>query len=189
MGGVDLLHDLDSEQKKNERLSIQIVQTLASALDLWNTNEDFRNAMTEIWNGIVGKFQEFFQGIVDRLNALGFNFKDIGEVIMAVWDTVCSFLAPVLEGAFQYISNMLSYSLDMITSILDIFIGIFTGNWEQVWEGVKGIFMAAWNFLVNNIKNILNVFKGIFEVFLSWFGISWDDLWNGVSELVRHIVG
>lgn len=164
-----------------------IAALVAAFVYLWNTNEDFRNAITEIWDGIVSKFQSFFQGIVDRLNALGFNFKDIGEVIMAVWDTVCSFLAPVLEGAFQYISNMLSYSLDMITAILDIFIGIFTGNWEQVWEGVKGIFMAAWNFLVNNVKNILNVLKGIFEVFLSWFGISWDELWSGVSEFFTNI--
>ena len=169
-------------------LVIAAITALVTAfIYLWHTNEDFRNKITEIWGGIVGKFQEFFQGIVDRLNALGFNFKDIGEVIMAVWDTVCSFLAPVLEGAFQYISNMVSYSLDMITAILDIFIGIFTGNWEQVWEGVKGIFLAAWNFLVNNIKNILNVLKGIFEVFLSWFGISWDDLWSGVSEYFLNI--
>ena len=128
----------------------------------------------------IRQIVSWIQGLVDKLNGMDEGTKKtivtIGLIVAAIGPAL------IVIG-----SNMLSYSLDMITSILDIFIGIFTGNWEQVWEGVKGIFMAAWNFLVNNIKNILNVLKGIFEVFLSWFGISWDDLWNGVSEFFSNI--
>jgi len=164
-----------------------VAALVAAFIHLWKTNEDFRKAITNIWNGIVKKFKDFFQGITDRLNALGFNFKDFGEVVKAVWDGFCSVLAPVFEGAFQHIADVLSHTLDLILSILDIFAGIFTGDWERVWNGVKGIFSATWNYIRSFFSNILNVLKNIFNVFLGWFGTSWEDLWNGAKDFFVNI--
>lgn len=84
---------------------VAIVGTLVAAFThLWDTSEEFRNAITAIWDGIKTKFDEFSQGITDRLNALGFNFSSIVDVLKAVWDGFCNLLAPVFEGAFQAIS-------------------------------------------------------------------------------------
>ena len=54
------------------------------------------------------------QGITDRLNALGFDFENIVDVLKAVWDGFCSVLAPVFEAAFNVISTVLGTVLDVI---------------------------------------------------------------------------
>jgi len=112
---------------------VAVIAVLVAAFKhLWDTNEEFRNAITGIWDGIKAKFEEFSQGITNRLNALGFDFENIVEVLKAIWDGFCNLLAPVFEGAFQSISVILSTVLDVITGILDVFIGLFTGNWSQM---------------------------------------------------------
>lgn len=154
---------------------------------LWNTNEDFRNNITAIWQEIKVKFEEFGQGIVDRLNALGFDFENFTEVVKAIWDGFCAVLAPVFEGVFNYISIVIGTVLDVITGILDVFIGLFTGNWDQCWNGIKGIFEAVWNGMKDWFTNILNVIKGVFDVVLGWFGTSWDACWNSIKSFFEGI--
>ena len=66
-----------------------IAALVAAFVHLWNTNEDFRNKIIDTWNTIKQKFDSFGQGIVDRLNKMGFDFKSFGEVVKAIWDGLC----------------------------------------------------------------------------------------------------
>ena len=162
---------------------IAIIATLVAAfVHLWNTNEDFKNSILSIWEQIKSTFERLTSGIVDRINALGFDFESFGEMLKAMWNGLCSVLAPVFEGVFQHISDIFTFMMDTILSVLDVFIGLFSGNWEQCWNGIKGIFTGIWDFVVNQFSNILNTLRGVADVFLGWFGTSWNEVWTSIKD-------
>ena len=161
---------------------IAVITAVALAFtDLWKNNEEFRNKITAIWDGIKAKFDEFGKGIVDKLNALGFEFEDITEVMKAVWDGFCEVLAPIFEGVFQQISNILSAALDVLTGLFDIFAGIFTGDWDMVWQGVQEVFGAVWDFVVATFENWISTFTSLADTVLGWFGTDWETVWTNVK--------
>ena len=161
---------------------IAVITAVALAFtNLWKNNEEFRNKITAIWDGIKAKFDEFGQGIVDRLNALGFEFEDITEVMKTVWDGFCEVLAPIFEGVFQQISNILNEALDILTGLFDIFAGIFTGDWDMVWQGVQEIFGAVWDFVVATFENWISTFTSLADTVLGWFGTDWETVWTNVK--------
>lgn len=164
-----------------------IAVLVAAFVHLWKTNEGFRDAIIGTWNRIKDTISGFCQGIVDRLNALGFQFTDIVDVLKTVWDGFCQVLAPIFEGVFNNIANILSTVTGVITGILDVFIGIFTGNWSQAWTGVKEIFSSVWNGISSFFTNILNVIKGVADVVLGWFGTSWNEVWTNIKTFFEGI--
>ena len=130
---------------------------VAAFVHLWQTNEDFRNKITAIWDNLKAKFEAFGQGIVDRLNKMGFDFENFSEVVTAIWDGLCNFLAPVFEETFDGLATMLGGALDILMGLFDVFAGLFTGNWEQMWNGVKEIFSGIW-------ENIKVIFGDVLQI-------------------------
>ena len=167
---------------------IAIIAALVAAFaTLWKTNEEFRNKMTSIWNEIKETIGGFCDGIVERINSLGFDFKNITEVLWSIWKGFCDLLAPVFTGVFQYIADTIGVVLDVILGIFDVFISVFKGDWEGAWEAVKGIFLSVWNYIKDWFTNILNTIKGVLDVVCGWFGTTWENTWNSIKQFFIDI--
>ena len=159
-----------------------IVTLIAAFKHLWETNEEFRDSITAIWESIKEAFSEFTDGIVERLNSLGFEFESITEIISAIWNGFCELLAPVFEGAFSAVATILQTVFDVILGIVDFFISVFQGNWSGAWEAVKGIFSSVWDGIVALFNTIVETLKGVADTFLGWFGSSWDEAWEAIKQ-------
>lgn len=153
-----------------------IAAITAVIIHLWNTNEDFRNTITAIWQKIKDAFTTFAAGISERLSALGITFSDVTSAIKTIWDGFCNLLAPVLEAAFN-----------VILGIWDVFSAVFSGDWSGAWEAVKGIFLSVWDGLKEYFSTIIGAVKGVADVFLGWFGTNWETVWNGVKTFFEGI--
>lgn len=172
---------------------IAVVAVLVGAfVTLWKTNEEFRNNMVGIWNSIKESINNFFDGVVERINALGFDFENITEVIKTVWFALCDVLAPVFEGAFNTIAIVLDGVFNQILSVMDIFIGLFTGNWEQLGEGVKGVVSGIVETFANLGSNILGVIGDIGAEILNKLGFEkaaegFQNFFDTLSDLFGQI--
>ena len=164
-----------------------IAAITAVIIHLWNTNEDFRNTITAIWQKIKDAFTIFAAGISERLSALGITFSDVTSAIKTIWDGFCNLLAPVLEAAFSTIAIALQTAFNVILGIWDVFSAVFSGDWSGAWEAVKGIFSSIWDGLKEYFSTIIGAVKGVADVFLGWFGTNWETVWNGVKTFFEGI--
>lgn len=154
---------------------------------LWNTNEEFRTSITNTWDRIKQAFVDFGQGITDRLNALGFDFENFGEVVKTIWTEFCNVLAPIIEGAFSAVATVLETVFDVILGIFDLFGAVVRRDWTDVWNAVKDILGAVLNGILGILQTEIDIITGILDVFLGWFGTSWNEVWTSIKTFFEGI--
>lgn len=159
-----------------------IAVLVAAFVHLWKTNEDFRNKIIGIWDGIVNKFKEAGQKITDAINSLGFDFSGLGEAIYAAWDWICNALAPILSEIFANIGRLIGGVVDIVVGVVQVICGIIKGfkdgDWSLFIEGLKSIWDGFWAIATAPFVAVYNVLTE----YLAKFGLTWSDVWNGIKD-------
>ncbi len=98
---------------------------------------------------VMTKFDEFLQGVFAT---------DFTEVFGPV-------LGESLNAFFANVKNIWESIKQIFNGIITFIKGVFSGDWEQAWNGIKDIFAGVWNLLVSVIKipinNIIGMINGL----------------------------
>ena len=179
---------------------VGVLLVLAGAFKtLWDTNDEFKEHIMQIWQTIVFSVKNFTQRVTDEINKLGFSFEDISEVIsevldtlQVVWEGFCNVIAPLFDQAFGSVKDILQGVLDIIVDLVGIIVGLFTGDLEHVKESVDDIFRAIFTTISDVASNIVSVIGDMVSNVLEMLGFEdaeqkVQEFTDNVSELVRTL--
>ena len=164
-----------------------IAVLVAAFVNLWKNNEEFRDKVIAIWDQVKSAFQSFADRLSDLLGGIEINFDTAVGALKKVWVEFCNLLAPIIEGALSAVASVIETVLDVIIGLVQVFKGVFTGDWQMVWDGVKTIFEGIWNGIKGILSSVLEALKGAVNVFLGWFGTNWGNVWNAVKTTFTTI--
>jgi len=132
-------------------LVIAIVALVAVVIYLWNTNEDFRNAIIGIW-------------------------ETIKETAISVWGAICDFFTKTIPNAFNAVIDFFKNNWkELLLFIVNPFAGAFALLYKNC-DGFKGFIDKFIKSIVDFFTNGWNDIVSFFASVGDWFVQLWADI-------------
>lgn len=119
-------------------------------------------------------------------------YSQISPALMVIWT--------VVQAVFSQICNAVKMLIDIIGGIVDFITGIFTGNWEKAWNGIKDIFSSvlgyfkntfkiAFETLANIVTTIGTAIKNKIKSVADGVKTILSQAWEGIKNVFSGVVG
>lgn len=96
--------------------------------------------------------------------------------------TTVKALMPIVLPIINIIKDTIVNAMKVIQGIINVVMGIITGNWSQAWEGIKQIGSGVWNFIKSAFTNFGAALKGIAQAAWNLLGSVISGGWNLIKS-------
>lgn len=144
------------------------------------------DSLKSMWDSAIKPIYEKTAAVISKIiqciNTVWVNFlkpcvdwivKTMGPLISNVLNAIKN----VFDTVFSYIGTVVGTALDTFGGLLDFITGVFSGDWDKAWNGIKDTVKAVWDGIWGVIKSTVNlIIDGI------------NMLWTGIYTVVKGIV-
>ena len=121
-----------------------------------------RAAITKAWGTVVSfltkAWETLRQAGITIFNALKAFWERWGEQVKNQFKIIFDFLTGGIRGFIRAVQGL-----------IDFIVGVFTGDWERAWQGIK------------------DIFGGILDSLSIYFHLIWDSIYNWFGEKVDAV--
>lgn len=128
------------------------------------------DAIKDIWEQTLQPFIEWF-------------IATVAPYIAAALDTVGSVFLTVAGVVADVIGNI----FDALGGLIDFIAGVFTGDWQRAWEGIKTFFSAIWNAIKNIVSAVWNAIKSIISTTINTISTIISTVLNAIKTTFSTI--
>lgn len=139
------------------------------------------DAIKDIWEQTLQPFIEWF-------------IATVAPYIAAALDTVGSVFLTVAGVVADVIGNI----FDALGGLIDFIAGVFTGDWQRAWEGIKTFFSAIWDAIKNIVSAVwsaikaiistaLGVISSVISAVLNTIKTIFSTIWEAIKTLINTV--
>lgn len=195
-------------------LVIAAIAALAGVIVyLYQTNEEFRNKVQEIWTNIQLIFEEITM-IISEVLTMVFgtlsawweeNQQGFMDIVTTVWTAISEFfiviftaIGDIINAIWQPISDWYQENNELIgetisvvwNAIADVFMEVMTIIGDLVTAGfniVSSVIEAVMPYVETIIDNVMYAIMNVISLVMGIISGDWDAVWNSIKNIAQSV--
>lgn len=159
---------------------------------LQGLGDRFKEIMEGPFGETIGKISEFIGKLTDAVKLLWEEalvpfISWIADNIIPVLTPIFDFVGNTALTAIETIAKVIGDIADVLSGVIDFVTGVFTGDWQKAWDGIKKIFSSIWNAIKDVFSGVWEILKNLVKNGVDFVKNTVSAAWNGIKSLTSTI--
>ena len=164
-----------------------------------NLSAQFAAFNAQYLSPVIDKFLEFGGTVADCITVLWTTV--LQPFITWFLETAAPVIAEFAQGAidtfftlFSSITEVVGYILEALNGLITFIVGVFTGNWQMAWEGIRDFFSGIWESMksivagaINNIKSVITAAWNLLKALTTTVWTAIKTVLSGIWETLKTL--